>query len=183
MSKVDMELREGGRVEGFFSFASNESFGGLPLDRNHDGVIAPEEVAAARDELRAFLLDGVEVSADRARCPATFEGASLVEFDGLVLEARYDCPPDVGEIEVTLFYLNDLGESHREVARILAPGASAEAILTRDRRELTLGLPPRHGPARVASPSKRWLVAIFGALVLATILVLVRRPRRTGRLT
>jgi hypothetical protein len=182
MSKVDMELREGGRVEGLFSFASTEAFG-FPLDRNRDGVISPEEVAAARDELRAFLVDGVDVSADRTRCPAAFTGASLVELDGVVLEASYDCPRDAREIEVTLFYLSDLGEGHREVARIVAPGATAEAILTRDRRELTLALPPQLGPAPRVSPSKRWLVAVFAVLVLATILAWARRLGRTGRPT
>jgi hypothetical protein len=129
--------------------------------------------------LKAFLVDGVDVSADRTRCPATFVGASLVEYDGVVLEARYDCPSDANEIEVTLFYLSDLGERHREVARIVAPGATAEAILTRDRRELTLSL-PRHGPARSASRSKRWLVALLAALGLGTIAALTRRPRRAG---
>jgi hypothetical protein len=179
ISKVDLEVHEGGKIEGVFSFATAEAFGGLVLDRDRDGVVSPEEVAKATDELRAFLLDGVEVSADRTRCQASFRGATLTELDGLVLEATYDCPREADEIEATLFYLSALGERHREVVRIVAPGATAEGILRSDHRELTLRLPARpQPPQRDLVP--RWFAVAVMALV-AALLVLALRFRGGAR--
>jgi hypothetical protein len=173
ISTVDLEVGEGGHVEGVFSFASTEAFGGLVLDRDRDGVVSPEEVTAATDDLRAFLLDGVEVAADRTRCKASFRQASLTELDGLVLEASYDCPSEADEIEATLFYLSALGERHREVVRIAAPGATAEGLLRPDHRELTLRLPARPRPPRSAL-ARRWS-AVAAMVVVAALLLLALR--------
>jgi hypothetical protein len=129
------------------------------------------------DDLRAFVVDGVDVSADDMRCAATYRGASPAGPDGIALDAAYACPPDAAEIAVTLYYLADLPRGHREVARIVAAGATAEAILTSDRRRLVLQLPnslrpPRHRSARLLA-----LIAIPAALALAWAVLRKRSPR------
>ena len=91
------------------------------------------------------MLDGLDVAADGVRCDGRYEGAGVTELDGLVLEATYACPPDAGEIGVTLYYLSALAPGHREIARIVGPpgsDASVEGVLAGDRRGLSLKLPP-----------------------------------------
>jgi hypothetical protein len=126
LSTASFDVQPDGRVEARLVFASAEPLRGTPL----------------RDEdLRAFVLDGVEVTADGAACAATFQGAGVTEADGLALEASYACPPGAGDVEATLYYLSALGPAHREVARITAGSATSEAVLSGDRRAIGLRLP------------------------------------------
>src|SRR5215469_7586077 len=53
LSLADFDVQGGGRVHARLTFATAEAFGDAPLDRDHDGVVTDEEVAAARDDLGA----------------------------------------------------------------------------------------------------------------------------------
>jgi hypothetical protein len=141
LSTADFTVQPDGRVQARFVFASSEPLGALWLDRDHDGVVTAEDVAAARGDLGRFILDGVDFTADGDRCPATFEAASLSEIDGLVLTARYACPDDADSVEATLYYLSALPRGHREIGRIVAASATTEAVMTADRRAVQLTLP------------------------------------------
>jgi hypothetical protein len=178
-----------GRVEARFAFASTEPLGRLPLDRDHDGVVSDAEVLAAREELRAFLADGVEVSADGSRCPESFAGASLMETDGLVLTSSYACPPDPSSLEIVLYYLSALAPGHREVVRVAAGSSTKEAILSGERRALTLALggqgsDPRSAEAHLRRERTGRRLVILSAVFATTMLALFfwrwRSARRTA---
>jgi hypothetical protein len=130
VSTAEFQVTGEGPVEARLTFATAEPLG--KTDPRNDA------------DLRAFVLDGVDVAADGVRCAARYEGAGITELDGLALEATYGCPPDTAEIAVTLYYLSALSPGHREIARIVGPpgsGASVEGVLTGDRRGIVLKLP------------------------------------------
>ena len=156
-----------GHVEAQLTFATAEPLAGT---------------RATQDELRAFVLDGVDVTADGARCEATFRGASVTEVDGLLLEASYACPRGAGEIAVTLYYLSALRAGHREVARIVGPpGSSAvvEGVLTGDRRSLTLRL-PEAAPSAKKTRDRR-VLALTAAFTVFMVGLFLWRWRATRR--
>ncbi len=181
LSTCDLEVEPSGRVDARLVFASVEPLRGVPLDRNGDGVVANDEVRAAEGELGAFLERGVEVTADGIGCPETFEGAAISDLDGLVLTASFACPPGSSRVTATLYYLNELGPDHREIARITAGGATTETVLSRERREIALAI-PRAAPraaARGAATLAAWLVVgLFMFVVAAGARRAARRARR-----
>jgi hypothetical protein len=126
ISTASFDVQPDGRVDARLVFASAEPLRGTPL----------------RDEdLRAFVLDGVEVTADGTACAPTFHAVDATTE--LVLDASYACPgpaSEIGTIEVTLYYLSALGPAHREVARITAGSATSEAVLSGDHRAIALRL-------------------------------------------
>jgi hypothetical protein len=172
-----------GRVEGRFTFATTEPLGGLSLDRDRDGVVTDAEVRAAREDLHAFLADGVEVSADGSRCPESFVDASLSETDGLVLTSSYACPRNPSSVQVVLYYLSALAPGHREVVRIAAGSSSAEAILSGDRRALALQLPGAEERLRRTRTGRRLTIlsAVFATAMLSLFLWRWQRARQKAR--
>jgi hypothetical protein len=169
LSTADFTVESGGRVAARFVFATTEPLGNLSLDRDHDGVVTSADMAAARADLEAFILQGVDVEAEGDRCDATFDGAALSEVDGLTLTAHYACVDDPRAVRVTLYYLSSLDRGHREIARIVDGSASAEAVLSADRRALELNL-PASSPASRAGRSRRVRISRIGAGLLAAVL-------------
>jgi hypothetical protein len=167
LSVAEFEVQPAGRVLARLTFASAEALGGLSLGR--EGVVTPEDVSAAQEDLRAFLLRGVGVDADGSACAPTFRGAALTDVDGLVLDASYACPGDAADIQVTLYYLSALprGVTHKGIARIVAGSAVSEAVLSGDHRAIDLRLPVR---ARRISPRRRWLAALALGAVAGLLL-------------
>jgi hypothetical protein len=167
LSTAELDVDPSGRVDAHFVFASAEPLHGTPL---------------RDDDLAAFLLQGVEVTADGVRCDATFRGAGATEGDGLALDATYACATGATSIALTLFYLNDLGPGHREVARIVARDATAEAILTRDRRQLALALPGGIETHHARTARRLTLLTAAFATFMVTLFVwrfaATRRERR-----
>jgi hypothetical protein len=171
LSVAEFEVQPDGRVDARITFANAEQLQGTSLNDA---------------DLRAFMLDGVDVTADGQRCPAIFHGASPAEGDGLVLASSYDCPRDVAAVEVTLYYLSALAPGHREVARIVARGASTEAVLTGDHRAISLRLPssPAAQPVPAREVKGRRLIAlsaVFAAFMLGLFVWrwrATRSPRR-----
>jgi hypothetical protein len=180
LSTSDFEVQPSGAVEARFVFASAEALRGVRLDRDGDGVVTEGEVAAARGELRAFVASGIDVAVDGERCPLTFRDATLQEIDGLVIRASYACAPARERVTATLYYLNDLGPDHREVARISAGGGTTEeTVLTRDRREITLRM--RAPAAPRDQGSRRAYAAAMVAAVLVVLGVGLRAWLRARR--
>jgi hypothetical protein len=167
LSVAEFDVTPEGPVAAHLTFASAEPLHGTPL----------------RDEdLRAFLASGVDVAADGARCEGTFQGSSVTETDGLQLDATYACPAGAARIDVTLYYLSNLAPGHREVARIVASGASVEGLLTGDRRALTLELPGRPGRAAARTRTGRRLLALTAAFVVFMTTLFVWRWRATRKM-
>jgi len=167
LSTAELSVEPDGHVDARLTFATAEPLAGM---------------TPSPDDLRAFVLDGVDVTADGARCDATFRGASVTDVDGLLLEASYACPAGAREIGVTLYYLSALRPGHREIARIVGPpgsNAAVEGVLTGDRRALTLRV-----PAAPSAPNARLgrrvlvLTAAFAAFMLALFAWRWRAARR-----
>lgn len=166
LSQAEFVVTPPGPVTLHVVFASAEPLAGTPL---HD------------DDLRAFLEQGVDVTADGDRCPFSFRGSSVTETDGLALDAVYACPSDAARIEATLYYLSVLPRGHREIARIVADGASTEAVLTGDRRAVALQVPGRAGHAARARAKGRRLVALTAAFLVFMLGLFAWRWRATRR--
>jgi hypothetical protein len=172
LSTAEFDVAPDGHVDAHVVFASAEPLNGTPL---------------RDDDLRAFVLDGVDVAADGSRCDASWRGSYPTEGDGLALDASYACPAGASEVAVTLYYLSALPAGHREVARIVAAGASIEGVLTGDRRALSLRLPAATtGAGRSASSDRAArkarqltvLTAVFAAFMVALFLWRWRATRR-----
>jgi hypothetical protein len=156
MSVAEFDVAPEGRVDARLTFASAEPLGSA--------------ARLSEADLRTFVMQGVDVTADGARCEGTYRGASITEVDGLRLDASYDCPAGAAAIEATLYYLSALPPGHREVARIVGPPGSqavVEAVLTGDRRALRLELPGGAFDDRRTRLGRRVtaLAAIFAALM------------------
>lgn len=163
LSVAELEVAADGHVDARLTFASAEPLGKTTL---------------REEDLRAFVLDGVDVTADGARCEPTYRGSSLTEGDGLLLQASYACPESATEIGVTLYYLSALPRGHREIARILGPPgsrASAEAVLTGDHRALSLTLPEAAHRRRDGVRTK--LVALTAGFAVLMLSLFVWRWR------
>jgi hypothetical protein len=142
----------------------------------------PLHGTALRDEdLKAFLAAGVDVTADGTRCEGTFQGSSVTETDGLQLDAMYACPAGAARVDVTLYYLSDLAPGHREVARIVASGASVEGLLTGNRRQLTLNIPGASGRSAARARTGRRLLLLTIAFVVLMGTLFVWRWRATRK--
>jgi hypothetical protein len=168
LSVAELEVEPDGHVEARLTFATTEPLAGT---------------RPTGQDLRAFVMDGVDVTADGARCEATFRGASVTEVDGLLLEASYACPPGARDIAVTLYYLSALRAGHREVARIVGPpgsNAAVEGVLTGDRRSLTLRLPGAASPQADTRLGRR-LLALTAAFSAFMVALFVWRWRATRR--
>jgi hypothetical protein len=166
LSVAEFDVTPEGPVAAHITFASAEPLHGTPM----------------RDEdLRAFLSAGVEVTADGTRCEGAFQGSSPTEADGLQLDAMYDCPAGAARIDVTLYYLSDLSAGHREVARIVASGASVEGLLTATRRQLTLNLPGRVDRSAAKARTGRRLIMLSAVFAVFMTALFVWRWRATRR--
>ena len=169
---AELDVGADGPVDARLTFSSAEPLGKTTL----------------RDEdLRAFVLDGVDVTADGARCEASYRGSTPTEGDGLVLGASYACPAGAAEIGVTLYYLSTLPPGHREIARIRGPpgsGASVEGVLTGDHRALSLRLPPGSESAdreRRRAGVRTKVVAVTTGFAVVMLSLFVWRWRATRK--
>jgi hypothetical protein len=182
ISTADFTVQSAGHVQARFVFATAEPLDTVLLDRNHDGVVTPEEVADARADLEAFILDGVDLSADGVQCQAEFGDAVLREIDGLVITTSYVCPDDASKVEATLYYLNTLPPGHREIARIVAGDVTAEAVVTAENRAIEVTLPGSRRALGTGHNARRiWVAGALVAVVVAALVRVAGRERATRR--
>lgn len=179
LSTADFSVLPSGRVEGRLTFASAEPLGTLALGGG-DGVVTAAGVSAANMGLQAFVLDGIDVTADGERCAARFEGAALTEIDGLTLRAAYACPSRARYVEATLYFLSELPEGHREIARISAGGRSTEAVLTARQRAVGIELPAERSLGRPPPPVVPLAVAAMTIAAAVAALIRLRTSRTEG---
>src|ERR1700722_4432775 len=135
------------------------------FDVTPEGPIAAHITFASAEPLQGTPLRDEDLGA--------FQGSSLTESDGLRLDAMYDCPGGASHVEVTLYYLSALSPGHREVARIIASGASVEGVLTGERRALALDVPGRAKNNGAHARTGRRLVALsaFFAIFMVSLFV------------
>lgn len=108
----------GSAVTAKLAFARGEIAQIAPLvDVDGDGHVTAAELAGARPQVQARVVDRIRVSADGRPCAGRLTDAALSEQDGLLLEARWDCGRPVARAAVDVALLDDLGRGHRHVAR------------------------------------------------------------------
>lgn len=121
-------------VDATWTFARADVLRLLPrLDGDGDGHLSAAELVRGRPELARGIVDRVAVSTDEpastpAPCPGTLSFAGLVEEDGLVVRARYDCRRVGSSVAIDARVLGDLGPDHRQLAQGSGKGRS-EATL------------------------------------------------------
>lgn len=176
----------GMRLEAKLVFARGELARLCPLlDENRDGHVSPAEVTSARPQLRARVVERIVVTAAGARCEPTLTDAAITEGDGLFVAARWQCgasPPDRAELAL----LEDLGSSHRHVARLSVVGAEtpSDRVLGEEGKrvlELGTGAPAPSSPVSPPSHGRSFLVlgiehVLGGADHLLFLLALVLVP-------
>ena len=191
LSQSDFIVAEGGTVTGEITLSAREALALTTLDKDHDGTVTDDEVAASYADLRKLVVDQVEVTADDRSCAASFGRAALLEGDGLLVTATYACPPGARRVGVTLYFLSELGPAHRHAARVTAfGGASIQKVLSGTNRLITLDLPESRG-GREARSGKRTLapwrkvavLVLTASFVVFMAVLFVWRFRATRRQT
>ena len=108
--KVDMKL----------AFARGEITRLVPtLDANHDGVLTPSEVEAAKAQINENVLAKMTVLGDMIPCPVALTNAALTEEDGLVVSGAATCTPTPREVTLRFGLADALSSGHRHVARLV----------------------------------------------------------------
>ena len=137
----------GSAVTARLAFARGEVAQVAPLvDADGDGHVTAAELAGARPQVQARVVDRIRVSADGRPCAGKLTDAALSEQDGLLLEARWDCGRPIARASVDVALLEDLGRGHRHVAR--AVGATTrDQVLYRGHAALEVEGPGAAGGA------------------------------------
>ena len=176
LSQSEFVVLPDGRVAAQITLSAREALATTTLDADHDGTVTAEELAARASDFRALVTERIEVDADGRSCPAHFDDALLQEGDGLVLTATYACPTFMRRLGVTLFFLSDLGPSHRHVARLTAGSATTQRALSGSDRFIALEIHPRAAPQEPArrkiAPWRRVSVVVLTAVFTAFMLCL-----------
>lgn len=139
----------GASVTGKVAFARSEVASLAPaVDANRDGHLTPAEISAARGLLTEKLVRRIEVKTDAGACTGLLTDAGLLEEDGLLLAARWDCPGADRPFTIELALLDDLARGHRHVARTTSNGVTRDRVLFGTER--TLVVDPDAVPEAVA---------------------------------
>jgi hypothetical protein len=152
LSQSDFTV-SGANVHALVVFAKPDAARLGKMDPDNDGVVTPAELEASQDVFRALVEEGIDVTADGVRCPATLEGGGDTEGDGFGLSIGFACALPPRELGIALPLLRALLPGHRHLLRVQAGGASEQAVLTPDQPRLDLRIsgasadapPPRSG--------------------------------------
>ena len=181
VSTGTISIAADGRVDADLVFAATELGGAVALDKNHDGLVTSDEVAAATPDLRALLTNGTEIDADGSACPPTFEDVALIAGDGLELRASYACPSGARTVGVTLFFLSQLSPQHRHAIVLIAGDRSVQKLLSGASRYASIDLAPADGRRTIAPWRRRAVTAVTIVFGLWMIALGVWRWRRAAR--
>ncbi len=118
----------GDRVVVDLAFARGELLRAVDsLDRDGDGRLAEAELEQGAMAIAAGLADGIALTRSGRRCAMSYQGARLLEADGVALRADYDCASAEGAVEVHWPWLARLSVGHRHLAAI-GPGATPAVV-------------------------------------------------------
>ena len=135
------EYRLDGKVlYGDIGMAGRELARLLPaIDTDHDGSIAPEELAAGHDAVARALMSGVTVKTDARACPGSLDRAWVLEGEGgVVFQVRYLCPEVPDRLTLAAPILDALTPGHRHLARVFRSGKAQSKVLDRSHASWTL---------------------------------------------
>jgi hydrogenase/urease accessory protein HupE len=136
------------------TFARGDLVAVVPsLDPDADGRFDGADVVAARGALAKAMAGGVAVRADGAPCAGAFDGARLVEEDGVTLAATYTCGSRPARLEIELRVLNELPRGHRHLAHVTmgtpAGPVVIDEVASAAHDIVALALPPAAGASPV----------------------------------
>ncbi|HZL17289.1 MAG TPA: HupE/UreJ family protein [Polyangia bacterium] len=135
------EYRLDGQVlYGDIGMAGRELARWLPeIDTDHDGAIAPEELAAGRTAVARALVGGLTVEADDKACTGSLDRAWVLEGEGgVVFQVRYSCPTVPRPLTLGMPLLDALAPRHRHLARVFRAGKAQTKVLDRAHATWTL---------------------------------------------
>jgi len=154
---------KGSSVVATLAFARAEVASLAPsVDANRDGHLTPAEVASARGTLKSKVVERIAVTQRGAACSPTLTDVALMEEDGLLLSARWDCPAEGAPFDLELTVLDDLARGHRHIARDVSGASTHDEVLHGDQRRVTVA-PERDEPASPAAKPAAAAGAGFGA--------------------
>jgi hypothetical protein len=87
----------------------------LQFARAELAVLRPEEVAGT-----------IQVSSDGAPCGLTASSTARAEEDGVLIDARWECPVAPGRLRIVLEFLDRLPPGHVHVALLRLPGGMVQ---------------------------------------------------------
>ncbi|CAN5200543.1 hypothetical protein BH09MYX1_BH09MYX1_39410 [soil metagenome] len=148
------------------------------FDVGPGGIVDARFTFAAADLAQTnevdFLAKGIELRADDTPCAGTVDRYEPTGADGIDVRVTFHCPANAHAMELTLFLLEDLRETHRNVARLTAGPRTAQAILSPKSRTLRLQLVDAPPPTIQARSPLLWLGL---ALMIALAAYALRRRR------
>jgi hydrogenase/urease accessory protein HupE len=141
LSRGDYRL-DAAALSAEMAFSQREMVLFMPsLDLDHDGWLAPPELAAGRADLARAFVDGVKVVADDDACRGTFESARMIDDeDGVAVRLRYACSAAPTRLTLTWPILDLLPAGHRHVARVTVGTTPYDAVVHRGNASWTLDL-------------------------------------------
>jgi hypothetical protein len=124
---------DGKIVYGDLGMAARELARLLPeIDRDHDGSIDADEMAAGHDAVARALLGGLTVTSDGSPCAGALDRAWTSEGDGgAIFQVRYTCPSVPGRLTLAMPLLDTLAPGHRHMARLFRAGKAQVKVLDR----------------------------------------------------
>ncbi len=180
LSRSEFTVEPAGMIRARLVGFSGEDIFGVVSDRNHDGVLAPDELRFAESEFRPLFEHEIEVSGDGKPCEARFVGARLEESDGLALDGFFTCPTAPAEVAVTLFVLAKNKGPHRHMVTLVAGSQTASRMLSTTVRHASITVPPELRVDPRTNPSKATILVAAAALLalLGGVFVWARRRSR-----
>lgn len=122
-------IANGSRVEMKLAFARGEVMRLVPqMDSNHDSLLVPSEVEAARALVASEVLAHVNILGDMTPCKTELKTAALTEEDGLIITAVATCVPVPREVTLRFDLADSLASGHRHVARVIGATRSDHAL-------------------------------------------------------
>ena len=131
---------DGNVLSGDLGMADRELARLLPaIDRDHDGAIDAEELAAGREAVARAVVGGPAVAADGKACPGSLDRAWVLEAEGgVVFQVHYACPEVPGRLTLAAPILDALAPGHRHMARVFRAGKGQTKVLDRAHATWTL---------------------------------------------
>ncbi|MCI0468324.1 MAG: HupE/UreJ family protein, partial [Beijerinckiaceae bacterium] len=120
-------------VEGQWDIALRDLDFAIGLDSNGDGEITWGEVKAKHDEISAYAMARLSISAGGAACPAGATGHLIDNHsDGAYAVLRFAaaCPSTPAELEVTYRLFADIDPQHKGLLRLETGGQTRTAIFS-----------------------------------------------------
>jgi hypothetical protein len=132
LSSGYVELAADGRnISGRVTLAARDVHDAIGLDSNGDGRLHWHEIAAARDQVRAYVQSRVSLISSGGACVTVFGALSAMDRpDGVhvAIDLTARCPSDAEPLTIDYRAIHDLDAQHRGLLRLAGIGGTAAAL-------------------------------------------------------